>query len=141
MTTRHPCMNCETGTMTEDVRDVVVEVNGLSRTVPHIRGMFCDTCDEIEFSDKDSAARYAEAMDALVAERKAAIGREVKSLRKKLKLTQRQASRIFGGGINAFSRYERGVVEPPRAVLTLLHVMERHPEVRDEICREQGLCG
>lgn len=139
MANKHPCMHCETGSMTEDIRDVVVELDGLSRTVPGIRGMFCDTCKEIEFCDGGSAARYAEVMDALIAERKTALALEVRNLRKKLKLTQRQASMIFGGGINAFSRYERGVTEPSRAVMTLLHVMERHPEIRDELCKEQGL--
>ena len=37
------------------------------------------------------------------------------TVRKKLNLDQRQAAEIFGGGINAFSRYETGKTKPPVA--------------------------
>lgn len=33
---------------------------------------------------------------------------EIKQIRMKLKLTQKQAATIFGGGVNAFNRYEKG---------------------------------
>ncbi|MDO9052424.1 MAG: type II toxin-antitoxin system MqsA family antitoxin [Gallionella sp.] len=35
------------------------------------------------------------------------------SARKKLSLDKREAAEIFGGGINAFSRYENGKTKPP----------------------------
>lgn len=37
-------------------------------------------------------------------------GVEIAELRKKLGLTQQEAAKVFGGGINAFSKYERGEV-------------------------------
>lgn len=37
------------------------------------------------------------------------------SVRKKLDLGQREGAEIFGGGINAFSRYENGKTKPPPA--------------------------
>ena len=37
------------------------------------------------------------------------------SVRKKLNLDQREAAEIFGGGVNAFSRYENGKTKPPLA--------------------------
>ena len=37
------------------------------------------------------------------------------TVRKKLNLDQRQAAEIFGGGVNAFSRYETGKTKPPVA--------------------------
>ena len=37
-------------------------------------------------------------------------GAEIVELRKKLGLTQQEAARVFGGGVNAFSKYERGDV-------------------------------
>jgi HTH-type transcriptional regulator/antitoxin MqsA len=45
-----------------------------------------------------------------------------------LGITQKEASEIFGGGKNAFSRYERGQVRPGQAVSNLLKMFERHPE-------------
>lgn len=37
-------------------------------------------------------------------------GTEIMDLRKQLGLTQQDAARVFGGGVNAFSKYERGEV-------------------------------
>lgn len=46
---------------------------------------------------------------------------------------QRQAAAIFGGGVNAFSRYETGKTKPPLALVKLLKVLERHPDLLDEV--------
>ncbi|MDP3439225.1 MAG: type II toxin-antitoxin system MqsA family antitoxin [Azonexus sp.] len=35
---------------------------------------------------------------------------------------------MFGGGVNAFSRYENGKTKPPLALVTLLKLRDRHPE-------------
>ena len=40
----------------------------------------------------------------------------IASVRKKLKLDQREAAEIFGGGVNVFSRYENGKTKPPLAL-------------------------
>lgn len=54
-------------------------------------------------------------------------------IRKKLALDQREAAGIFGGGVNAFSRYETGKTCPPLALVKLLKVLDRHPELLDEV--------
>jgi HTH-type transcriptional regulator/antitoxin MqsA len=48
-------------------------------------------------------------------------------------LGQREAAEIFGGGVNAFSRYENGKTKPPLALVKLLKVLDRHPDLLDEI--------
>ncbi len=53
--------------------------------------------------------------------------------RKRLDLDQRQAAEIFGGGVNAFSRYENGKTKPPLALVKLLKVLERHPDLLNEV--------
>jgi HTH-type transcriptional regulator/antitoxin MqsA len=45
------------------------------------------------------------------------------SVRKKLKLDQREAAEIFGGGVNAFSRYENGKTKPPLSLVRLLKIL------------------
>jgi HTH-type transcriptional regulator / antitoxin MqsA len=55
------------------------------------------------------------------------------NVRKKLDLDQRQAAEIFGGGINAFSRYENGKTKPPLALVKLFKLLDRHPDLLDEI--------
>jgi len=54
-------------------------------------------------------------------------------VRKKLDLDQREAAEIFGGGVNAFSRYENGKTKPPLALVKLLKVLDRHPDLLNEI--------
>ena len=54
-------------------------------------------------------------------------------VRKKLSLDQREAAEIFGGGANAFSRYENGKTRPPLALVKLLRVLDRHPELLSEL--------
>ena len=133
--TPRPCMHCKTGQMTLHTRTVTARLDGLTREVGDVCGWFCNQCGEIEFADSDSASRYAAAMDALVIERRKERGREVRRIRTRLKLTQKAAAEVFGGGVNAFSRYERGEVEPPRAVVKFLRVLDRHPDLLDEVRR------
>ena len=57
----------------------------------------------------------------------------IASVRKKLNLGQREAADIFGGGINAFSRYENGKTKPPLALVKLLKVLDRHPDLLNEV--------
>jgi len=55
------------------------------------------------------------------------------TVRRKLGLDQREAGAIFGGGDNAFSRYENGKTRPPVSTVKLLQLLERHPELLDEV--------
>ena len=55
------------------------------------------------------------------------------AVRRQLALDQREAAEIFGSGVNAFSRYENGKTKPPLALVKLLKVLDRHPELLKEI--------
>lgn len=55
------------------------------------------------------------------------------NVHKKLHLGQREAAEIFGGGINAFSRFENCKTKPPLALVKLLKVLDRHPELLNEV--------
>lgn len=130
------CVCCEAGaemvrfegeTHRVDYRDQSVDVDGLS-------GFRCPACGEIEF-DTASAERYAAAGDALVLAERRAAGDELRRIRKKLKLNQAEASRLTGGGHNAFSRYETGKIVPTPAVMNLFRLLDRHPEEIEELKR------
>lgn len=41
----------------------------------------------------------------------------IRNVRKQLHLSQREAAEPFGGGSNAFSRYERGTTEAPQPLV------------------------
>ena len=102
-----------------------VKVEGLS-------GWRCGACGEVEF-DAESARRYAAAGDALVLRERERQSKEIRRIRRKLGLTQVAAARLTGGGHNAFSRYERGEAAPLPAVIKLLRLLDKHPELLKDI--------
>ncbi|MBX3138567.1 type II toxin-antitoxin system MqsA family antitoxin [Candidatus Obscuribacterales bacterium] len=59
--------------------------------------------------------------------------------RKKLRLDQREAAGIFGGGPNAFSRYENGKTRTPLSLVQLFKLLDKHPELLDEIREKKNL--
>ncbi len=61
---------------------------------------------------------------------------EIVRARQALALTQEQASRVFGGGRNAFSKYERGEVSQSVAMDKLIRVCLNHRDVFQELVRE-----
>lgn len=61
---------------------------------------------------------------------------EIVRARKKLSLTQEQASRVFGGGRNAFSKYERGEVSQSVAMDKLIRICLNHHDIFRELARE-----
>lgn len=113
-------------------KDFVVKHAGAARTVKGLSGWRCGECGEVSF-DAASAKRYAAAGDALVLAARTRQGAELRAIREKLGLTQQQAAALTGGGHNAFSRYERGEVAPMSAVVNLLRLLDKHPELLKDV--------
>lgn len=127
---KHVCLNCESADMTHEARDIAVTHHGFKSVVRKLRGWHCPNCSEIEF-DKGEGERYAKAVEQLEGQERVWLS----STRKKLKLTQREAAVLTGGGHNAFSRYERGEAKPVVAVVNLFRLLEKRPELLKELRR------
>ena len=133
METRHACAECGTDGMARfDGEMSRVEHRGLSTEVRALSGWRCASCGEVEF-DEESARRYGQAGDDLVLGARRHEAEEIRRIRKKLRLSQVEASRLTGGGHNAFSRYERGEAVPMPSVLNLLKLLDLHPELLKEL--------
>jgi HTH-type transcriptional regulator/antitoxin MqsA len=115
-----------------DGETFTVEHAGRKVKVEGLAGWRCGACGEVEF-DAESARRYAAAGDALVLRDRERQSKEIRRIRRKLGLSQVAAARLTGGGHNAFSRYERGEVAPLPAVITLLRLLDKHPELLKDI--------
>lgn len=130
------CPECEGGHLHYAVRDIPIARRGEKAVVPHVAGLFCDACDNVEFDEStDSGDRYAAVGDELVLRARAKtmkVGEKLKQARDKLNLSQAEAAELAGGGHNAFSRYENGVARPVAAVALLFALLERHPELLKE---------
>jgi HTH-type transcriptional regulator / antitoxin MqsA len=57
----------------------------------------------------------------------------IRRMRTKLKLSQREAGSLFKVGENAFDKYERGLIEPSGPTIQLMTLLEKHPELLDEL--------
>jgi HTH-type transcriptional regulator/antitoxin MqsA len=57
----------------------------------------------------------------------------IRRVRAKLKLSQREAGGLLKVGENAFDKYERGLVEPSGPTSQLLRLLDKHPELIDEL--------
>ena len=64
---------------------------------------------------------------------------EIVELRNKLGLTQQEAAKIFGGGINAFSKYERSEVIQSVAMDKLMRLALNMPDVLIWLKQQAGL--
>jgi len=58
---------------------------------------------------------------------------EIRQIRAKLKLSQREAGELFRVGENAFDKYERGLIEPSGPTVQLMKLLSRHPELVEEL--------
>jgi len=105
---------------------------GMTAKVKGLSGWRCATCGEMEF-DAESARRYAAAGDTLVLRDRAQQSKEIRRIRRKLGLSQVAAARLTGGGHNAFSRYERGEAAPLPAVINLFRLLDKHPELLQDL--------
>jgi HTH-type transcriptional regulator/antitoxin MqsA len=128
------CLHCDDGTVLElAVKDVTGNAAQVTKIAPEIAGWHCPQCGEIEFIDDESSARYQAVLESAWAEARADSSRSIRAIRKKLGLKQAEAGRIFGGGVNAFSLYERGKTTPHKSTLLLLDLLDRHPELLREV--------
>ena len=128
------CPNCGKAELIADVRDMPFVYKGEATVFAGVAGDYCPACGEAVFDAATSQAISAE-MKAFGKQVNAAIVDPsfISAVRKKLDLDQREAAEIFGGGANAFSRYENGKTKPPLALVKLLKVLDRHPDLLAEV--------
>lgn len=128
------CPSCGKGPLIRAKRSMPYCYKGRKTDIPSVSGDFCQACGEL-IVDADECIRVSDAMlefnrrvEASLVDREFII-----RVRKKLELDQRQAAEIFGGDANTFSRYEKGKAKPPQSLLKLLKVLDRHPELLNEV--------
>lgn len=128
------CPACGAAKLVHDTRDIAYTYKGESTVIPAVTADFCTACDE-SITDASETRRVMDLMLAFNKQVNAAIvdPAYIASVRKKLDLDQKEAAEIFGGGVNAFSRYENGKTKPPLALIKLLRVLDKHPNLMREV--------
>ena len=128
------CPFCGSAELIHDTRDLPYTYKGETTVIPAVTADFCPACDE-SITDMLETERVMREMQAFDKQVNAAIVDTafIVNVRKKLDLGQREAAEIFGGGINAFSRYENGKTKPPLALVKLFKLLDRHPDLLNEV--------
>jgi HTH-type transcriptional regulator/antitoxin MqsA len=128
------CPLCGAAELIHDTRDLPYTYKGETTVIAAVTGDFCPACGEA-ILDLDESTRSSGLMLQFNKQVNAAYVDPdyITSVRKKLSLDQREAADIFGGGINAFSRYENGKTKPPLALVKLLKLLDRHPDLLAEV--------
>lgn len=96
-------------------------------------GYWCDECGEGVIGGEDRKATQKELQMLRAQIDHLLTPDDIKHIRERLHLTQRKAAEIFGGGINAFSRYERGETPVPKSLSQLFLLLNKHPDLLGEI--------
>jgi HTH-type transcriptional regulator/antitoxin MqsA len=134
------CAECGSSDFEVRIEPDDFQRNNQSYTVD-VEYSVCRQCgDEIIFSDQikrnDCVLRDAwRKIDGLLT------SQEIVALRKKLKLTQQDAARVFGGGTNAFSKYERSEVIQSVAMDKLMRAALDVPDMFIWLKQQAGLNG
>lgn len=128
------CPVCGAAELVHDTRDLPYTYKGETTVISAVTGDFCSACNEsvLDAAESDRVMRemrvFSKQINASIVDPSF-----IANVRKKLALDQREAAEIFGGGVNAFSRYENGKTKPPLALVKLLKVLDRHPELLSEV--------
>lgn len=118
----------ETGLpMVRGSRPLSVSYKG-RKTVIDMPGWYCDGSGEGIHTREDMKVSDLALVTLKAQVENLATPEEVRQTRIGFGLSQAEASRIFGGGVRAFQKYESGEVLTSRAMTNLLRSAARHPE-------------
>ena len=129
------CKLCKSEDVSGYVEAEEISYKGSSLQVS-IAYSLCNNCDR-EFISKPQILQNEAALRAAKKDYDGLLSsEEIIRARRTLSLTQEQAARVFGGGRNAFSKYERGEVSQSVAMDKLIRICLNHREVFHELARD-----
>lgn len=133
------CPVCERGHLQAIAVDEVIPYAGAELTVHQVEVSRCDLCGEETVLPDQLKRNELRFVDAKRRHDDLMTSQEIVTWREELRITQAQAAEILGGGVNAFSKYERGEVIQSRAMDQLMRVSQRFSEVRRYLFQRAGL--
>jgi putative zinc finger/helix-turn-helix YgiT family protein len=117
ITKSNVCRNCGTSNPIEESYDDDIEFRGLLLEVEGLKRFRCEKCARtwagpihVDFNQNLIRAAYSRKRELVREELGLLTAAEIEKVRTLLNLTQKDASGTFGGGPNAFNKYESGEV-------------------------------
>ncbi len=133
------CPMCEIGTLTPITFAEDFQHRGSSLHVEGLEGYECHECGADPVLKTQILRNQTRIADAKRHADGLLTGQQIRIIRKALNLSQQDAAVLFGGGANAFSKYERGDVTQSVAMDRLLRLVKRHPFLLNELREHAGL--
>jgi HTH-type transcriptional regulator/antitoxin MqsA len=129
------CPECG-GPAVFETRTDSVEYKGRKAPV-RISGHWCRSCGEAVL-EGDALAKREQAFLDLRAKVEGVLSpRQVAHIRERLKLSQRRAGELLGGGPRAFQKYESGGQQVSVPMANLLRLLEKDPRRLGEIIKDK----
>ena len=134
----YTCVMCDEGLLIKKTVIDNVDFKGQVLKVPNTH-LECNLCGCIELDNEYMKVNNR----ALNIEKKKALdlftGSEIKEIREGLRLSQTEASAIFGGGKVAFSKYENDDVIQSKSMNTLIGAANRIPDLLPYLVSQSSL--
>lgn len=137
----HVCTECRVGTLEASTYSDNFNHGKGTLRVEGLECYICNSCGADPVLVDQIRRNQLRIADAKRAADGHLLGAEVRYVRMRLGLTQQEASALFGGGANAFSKYERGDTLQSEAMDCLLRLVGRHPFLLKDLEQEQRLIG
>jgi HTH-type transcriptional regulator / antitoxin MqsA len=125
------CHECG-GRMARGAKPVEFEYKG-QKIILEQPGWYCASCEESVLTGADMMATEPAFLEFKATVDGLAPPKEVSRIRKKLKLPQRKAGLILGGGVHAFQKYESGKDLPTKAMSNLLRLLDNQPALLEHL--------
>ncbi len=132
------CPMCETGILTPVTYAEDFEYRGALLHIEGLEGCECNVCGADPVLKEQILCNQARIADAKRQIDGLLTSDEIRTIRTTLNLSQQDAAALFGGGVNAFSKYERGDVMQSVAMDRLLRLVARHPFLLNELRQHVG---
>lgn len=124
-----PCPNCNANALSPETYSESFEYQGRPLKVDGLQSMRCANCGADPVLNHQVRANQIRIADAKRASDGLLSGAQIRELRERLGLSQSRAAEIFGGGVTAFSKYERGQVIQSEVMDKLLRAALAIPQV------------
>jgi HTH-type transcriptional regulator / antitoxin MqsA len=120
------CPVCDSCEVTLQSHTGEIERHGVKRLVTNLRRYVCNECGTSFVDDDASRHNLVRVQLAFGEPTRFLIPEQIRTWRTALGLTQREAARLFGGGLNAFSKYENGDISPAESMDNLIWLCTRY---------------
>ena len=133
------CPDCEDGALTAETYSSEFRYNGRAIRVDGLERYRCEACGSDPVLNDQIKRNQNRIADAKRGVDRLLTGDQIRRVRELLGISQADAAQVFGGGGNAFSKYERGEVVQSVPMDRLLRIVADNPALLNQLAAYAGM--